>query len=184
CSQEEIESITGVMLVSFHNLNEQMKLQNQFSCALWKLPASNGISSLTRLELIKNEMDTMKKTPTLVAIYWIMAVAFSIFPATITGKLFTGKGMSMATSNMIGPQQELVLWGDVVDNMVFWVPNRAPCGVGFSVLSNKGVIRAALNVDEAFIHSTIEAQKFLEDFESELYVLNDALQNQEGRKDR
>lgn len=55
-----------------------------------------------------------------------------------------------------GPQQEISIWGDKVEDLVFWVPNRTPVGVGVSFFSYMGVVKVGLNVDLALVDSKVE----------------------------
>lgn len=55
-----------------------------------------------------------------------------------------------------GPQKEISVWGDKIEDLLFWVPNRAPVGVGVSFASYMGVVKIGLNVDAALVRSRRE----------------------------
>merc|ERR1739838_705090 len=173
--------ITTVVPVSFHTENESVKLSNCLACGIVKLPTTLTTSSLARLHDTKIVFDELKEDPTLDAVYWSVAAVCDIVPTQIAEKLYTGRGISVAASNLQGPHHKLIIGGNAVEDMTFWVPSRAPTGVGISIISYNGVIRTSLNVDTALIGSENEAQQFLDDFEWEVYQLNDELRKNKER---
>ena len=54
----------------------------------------------------------------------------------------------------------MTIWGDRVEDMMFWVPNRGPVGVGVSFFSYKGMVKIGLNVDLALFHSKAEVSQW------------------------
>ncbi|CAL4192087.1 unnamed protein product, partial [Meganyctiphanes norvegica] len=97
---ETCSNITTVIPVNFHQENEKLKLHNCFSCGIIKLSTEPTTSSLARLSDTKNAFDKLKVDPTLAAVYWAVAAASDIIPAPIAERIFTGKGISLAASNI------------------------------------------------------------------------------------
>ncbi|XP_068232596.1 probable diacyglycerol O-acyltransferase tgs1 [Palaemon carinicauda] len=169
---EVIDQITAVVPVSFHDLNAPLVVSNQFSCATVKLPVSQEHSPEERLKVTKSLLDGMKRDPTLLAVYKMMRAVSEVLPAPVAELLLAGGGISLAASNVPGPQQEISVWGDKVEDLLFWVPNRAPVGVGFSFVSYMGFVNIGLNVDATIVNSVEEAQQLLDGIEAEAYHLH------------
>lgn len=168
---EDVGQVTAVVPVSFHDLNAPVALSNQFSVATLKLPTDQTHTPASRLKNTKTILDGMKRDPTLMAVFSVVKAVSDVLPAPVAEVLLTGRGVTLAASNVPGPQQEITVWGDKVEDLQFWVPNRAPVGVGFSFASYMGVVKIGLNVDAALVHSREEAQQLLDDIEGEMYTL-------------
>lgn len=178
--KENVKKVTVVVPVSFHHPHEPLALTNLFSIATVKLPVAEALTSTTRLAAVKEVMDATKKDPTLWAVHWMVKQASEVMPAPVASLFFSSRGLTLAASNVPGPQQEISIWGDRVEDLVFWVPNRGPVGVGVSFFSYKGVVKVGLNVDLALVHSKAEAQQLLEDMEEELKLLHSHFLPQAG----
>ncbi|KAK8401875.1 hypothetical protein O3P69_001163 [Scylla paramamosain] len=170
--KEEPKKVTVVVPVSFHDPHEPLTLTNLFSIATVKLPVSKALAPHSRLAVVKEVLDDTKRDPTLGAVYWVVKATSEILPAPVASFLFNSQGITLCASNVPGPQQEITIWGDRVEDLVFWVPNRGPVGVGVSFFSYKGTVKIGLNVDLALFHSTAEAKLLLEDMEEELKLLH------------
>ncbi|CAL4143941.1 unnamed protein product [Meganyctiphanes norvegica] len=168
---ESVGRISTVIPVSFHRRRGAARLNNKFSCGIVKLYTKSSLTAKERLVLTKRVFDGYKRDPTLTAIYWTTAAVSDVLPATLAEMLFTAKGVSLVASNTPGPQQKMSIWGDTVEDVIFWVPNRAPSGVGISLFSYNGVIKAGLNVDSALMATKEEGAALLQEMESEVYVL-------------
>ncbi|XP_037798750.1 uncharacterized protein LOC119593794 [Penaeus monodon] len=169
---EEVSQVTAVVPVSFHDLRAPLTLTNKFSVATVKLPSSHCLAPDSRLRHTKTVLDGMKRDPTLAAVFWVVRAVSEVLPAPVAELLLSGRGVSVAASNVPGPQKEISVWGDKIEDLLFWVPNRAPVGVGVSFASYMGVVKIGLNVDAALVRSRREAQMLLEDMEEELLVLH------------
>ncbi|XP_069188506.1 uncharacterized protein [Procambarus clarkii] len=168
---EDVPKVTAAIPVSLHGGRQPSALTNCFSVATVNLPAGRALTPTARLAATKKVLDGMKRDPTLEAVFWVVRVISQVLPARVAQLLVSGKGVTLAASNVPGPQQEVSVWGDTVEDLLFWVPNRAPVGVGVSFASYMGVVRVGVNVDDALIHSRQEAQVLLQDMEDELHTL-------------
>ncbi|XP_050699268.1 uncharacterized protein LOC126986859 [Eriocheir sinensis] len=173
--EEGVQKVTAVVPVSFHDRHERLTLTNLFSVAVIKLPVASALKTSARLAAVKDVLDAMKKDPTLWAMYFVVKAASEIMPAPLAAYMFCSSGITLAASNVPGPQQEISIWGDKVEDLVFWVPNRTPVGVGVSFFSYMGVVKVGLNVDLALVDSKAEAHQLLEDMEDELRLLHSRL---------
>ncbi|KAK3860109.1 hypothetical protein Pcinc_033825 [Petrolisthes cinctipes] len=173
--KETVKQVTSVVPLSFHDLTTPLALTNCFSVATVKLPVTPTLSPLARLVATKRLLDGVKRDPTLLAVYWVVKTVSGVLPASVASLLLTGHGLTLGASNVPGPQQDISIWGDGVEEMVFWVPNRAPVGAGMSFLSYKGQVKVGLNVDEALVTSREEAQQLVDDVECELYRMHNTL---------
>ncbi|XP_066982442.1 uncharacterized protein [Macrobrachium rosenbergii] len=169
---EVMDQVTAVVPVSFHDLSAPLVVSNQFSCATVKLPVSQEHTPEERLRAMKSLLDGMKRDPTLLAVFSMMRAVSEVLPARVAELLLSGGGISLAASNVPGPQQEITVWGDKVEDLLFWVPNRAPVGVGFSFASYMGFVNIGLNVDASIVDSVEEAQQLLDGIEAEVYHLH------------
>ncbi|XP_071548168.1 probable diacyglycerol O-acyltransferase tgs1 isoform X2 [Panulirus ornatus] len=172
---EEVGQVTAVVPVSFHNLQAPLVLTNRFSVATLKLPSARTLTPSARLTATKSVLEGMKRDPTLGAVFWVVRAVSQVLPAPVAELLLSGRGVTVAASNVPGPQKEITVWGDKVEDLLFWVPNRSPVGVGVSFASYMGMVRIGLNVDAALVHSREEAQTLLEDMERELHHLHQQL---------
>ncbi|ROT72757.1 hypothetical protein C7M84_008872 [Penaeus vannamei] len=153
---EEVPQVTAVVPVSFHDLRAPLTLTNKFSVATVKLPSSHCLAPDARLRHTKTMLDGMKRDPTLAAVFWVVRAVSEVLPAPVAELLLSGRGVSVAASNVPGPQTEISVWGDKIEDLLFWVPNRAPVGVGVSFASYMGVVKIGLNVDAALVRSRRE----------------------------
>ncbi|KAG0710559.1 putative diacylglycerol O-acyltransferase [Chionoecetes opilio] len=173
--KDDVQGVTVVVPVSFHDLRKPLVLTNMFSIATVKIPVGKALAPNARLKAVKEVLDTTKKDPTLWAVHWVVKSASELLPASVASLLFNSHGLTLAASNVPGPQQEITIWGDKVEDIMFWVPNRGPVGVGVSFFSYKGMVKVGLNVDLALIPSKAEAQQLLVDMEEELRILHGRL---------
>ena len=57
-----------------------------------------------------------------------------------------------------GPQEEVQFWGDTLDGVVFWVPDRSPTGAGVGMISYNGTVRMGIIVDGGLVGDTKEVR--------------------------
>ncbi|XP_053651315.2 uncharacterized protein [Cherax quadricarinatus] len=168
---QEVPQVTVAVPVSFHDFKEAPALINRFSVATIKLPTLHTFTPTARLAATKRVLDEMKRDPALGSVMWLVRMVSGVLPASLAQRIISGAGVTAAASNVPGPQQEISIWGHKVEDMLFWVPNRAPVGVSVSFASYMGEVKVGLNVDVALIHSRQEAQMLLRDMEDELQLL-------------
>ncbi|KAF2368230.1 O-acyltransferase WSD1 C-terminal [Trinorchestia longiramus] len=178
------QTVTLVVPICCHDLNEPTLLINKLLMATLKLPvlSSPGVSPLHRLHLVKSACDTMKNTPGLLAGHHTMVLLSGLLPASLARKVLSLPGITMGASNVPGPQQAVRLWGDSVDSLGFWVPDRAPTAAGLGLLSYNNTVRLFLNADTGLEATKSEMDQFTKEFETEVTLLHEAVLTMQQEK--
>ncbi|XP_018022476.1 putative diacyglycerol O-acyltransferase MT3848 isoform X2 [Hyalella azteca] len=165
-------TVTLVVPICYHDVDESNPLVNKIIMANLKLPLPKpDTSPCQRLHLVKMACNAMKSAPGLLAGYHTTTALCALLPALLARKILTLPGITMGASNVPGPQQSVRLWGDRVESLGFWVPDRDPTGAGLGLLSYAGGVRLFLSADVGLAATAPEMEQFTAQFESELASL-------------
>ncbi|XP_027226197.2 probable diacyglycerol O-acyltransferase tgs1 [Penaeus vannamei] len=144
-----------------------LSLANRISLCTVPLPTGE-MSSLERLEQIHRRINILKMSPDVMANYFALDLISNLLPAALARRALNTHGVTMVSSNMPGPKEAIKLFGQPVDDLMFWIPNKSRTGLGVSMLSYCGRVRCGLNVDSALIHTAEFAQELMDNMASEV----------------
>ncbi|XP_071528880.1 putative diacyglycerol O-acyltransferase Mb3154c [Panulirus ornatus] len=144
-----------------------ISLANRISLCTVPLPTSK-MSRYTRLMTVHRRLNILKSSPDVLVNYVALDLISNLLPTPLARRALCTHGVTMVASNMPGPQEQINLFGEPVDDLMFWIPNKSRTGLGVSMLSYCGTIRVGLNVDSALIPTRDLAQRVMEDLVSEV----------------
>ncbi|XP_066986753.1 uncharacterized protein [Macrobrachium rosenbergii] len=121
-----------------------------------------------RLEAVRSRMNSLKRSPDVMVNYLALDLISNLVPAPLSRRLLHTHGVTMVVSNMPGPTKEINLFGENVEDIMFWIPNKSRTGLGISLLSYSGTVRVGLNVDSELISHRELAQRLLDDMVAEV----------------
>jgi diacylglycerol O-acyltransferase / wax synthase len=126
-------------------------LGNCFGLVFVELPV--GVRHpLERLYSVHAAMQSLKGSAQARATLGLMALVGAL-PAAVEDfalTLFSAKA-SLVASNLRGPEEELVLAGRPVAEVLFWVPQTGSIGMGVSMLTYRGRVQFGVTADRAVI---------------------------------
>ena len=164
---KEIRAMVPVDIRAPHDT----KLTNRF--ALVYLPLPIGIADpIDRLFETKRHMDAIKRSPEALVTYQAIA-GLGVLSDKIARRVreyYAGK-VSMVLTNVPGPARKLYFAGQLLDTIVFWVPQSGSIGVGISIFSYGGQVNIGLITDRGLASDpdTIIAA-FQTEFDTLLYL--------------
>lgn len=144
-----------------------LSLANRISLCTVPLPTGE-MSSLERLQQIHRRINILKTSPDVMANYFALDLISNLLPAALARRALNTHGVTMVSSNMPGPKEAIRLFGQHVDDLMFWIPNKSRTGLGVSMLSYCGRVRCGLNVDSALIHNAEFAQELMDNMAAEV----------------
>ncbi|BET03041.1 Hypothetical protein NTJ_15859 [Nesidiocoris tenuis] len=133
-------------------------MSNLFTVAMLELP----LTGKGKFEKIVKTSERLRKLPDFLVNYWLLRVAFTIFPASFMAKMVTSLQSTIAISNVPGPKEMTKLAGCNVTDLVFFLPNRDTTGVGISMLSYADKFNIGITVDSSLVTRTEQADEILE----------------------
>ncbi|KAF6203392.1 hypothetical protein GE061_003811 [Apolygus lucorum] len=133
-------------------------LTNLFTVAMLELP----ITGKDKMKTIQVTQEKLKTLPDYYVNYWLLRVAFTIFPATFISKYVVSNQSTLSISNVPGPKEYIKIKGSRVTNMAFFLPNRDTTGIGISFLSYADKFSIGISVDESLLSSPVQADEILE----------------------
>ncbi|XP_047503027.1 probable diacyglycerol O-acyltransferase tgs1 [Penaeus chinensis] len=144
-----------------------LSLANRISLCTVPLPTGE-MTSLERLQQIHQRINILKTSPDVMANYFALDLISNLLPAALARRALNTHGVTMVSSNMPGPKDAIRLFGQHVDDLMFWIPNKSRTGLGVSMLSYCGRVRCGLNVDSALIHNAEFAQELMDNMAAEV----------------
>ncbi|XP_064099610.1 putative diacyglycerol O-acyltransferase Mb3154c isoform X3 [Macrobrachium nipponense] len=144
-----------------------ISLANRISLCTLPLPTEK-MTPKDRLEAVRRRMNLLKRSPDVMVNYLALDLISNLVPAPLSRRLLHTHGVTMVVSNMPGPTKEINLFGENVEDIMFWIPNKSRTGLGISLLSYSGTVRVGLNVDSELIGHRELAQRLLDDMVAEV----------------
>ncbi|XP_068231330.1 putative diacyglycerol O-acyltransferase Mb3154c [Palaemon carinicauda] len=144
-----------------------LSLGNRISLCTLPLPTER-MAPKDRLEAVRHRMNLLKSSPDVMVNYIALDLIANLVPGPLSRRLLHTHGVTMVASNMPGPTKEINLFGETVEDIMFWIPNKSRTGLGVSLLSYSGTVRIGLNVDSELISHRELAQRLLDDMVTEV----------------
>lgn len=153
----ESADLRCVMPVNLKPLQDRgADLGNGFGLVFLELPI--GIASPdARLAKLKERLDGLKRSPEAFLTYAMMTtmgVGLQSAQNQLV-KLFHNKSTAIAT-NVPGPISPVRFAGRDISRILFWVPQSADVGLGFSIFSYCGVVQVGVQADANIMPNTSE----------------------------
>lgn len=125
-----------VVPVNMRKKGEKIKVINKIGMLSIELPVQIK-SSKERIEYIVEKTKVLKHSIEPILIYNLLHVLADVVPATIERKFsdFIGTKIVGVITNVPGPTTPIYLVGQKVKDIMFWVPQTSPLGIGISIIS-------------------------------------------------
>lgn len=170
-------SLRAVVPVNLRPLEEMHSLGNQFGLVFLSLPV--GLKDpRARLAELRRRMNKLKRSLEPVVALKIMS-ALGASPRRIQElvvRIFGTKGTAVLT-NVPGPTQSLRFAGQVMNGLMFWVPQSARLGMGVSILSYAGQVRVGVATDAGLVP---DPETIIAGFEREFHAMSRLPVGREG----
>nr|XP_045608291.1 probable diacyglycerol O-acyltransferase tgs1 [Procambarus clarkii] len=153
-------------------------LTNHFSLCTVPLPTC-AMSKRSRLMTVHRRLEVLKHSPDVMVNFLVLDLVANLLPAPLARRALATHGVTMVASNMPGPSNQIQMFGEVVEDLMFWIPNKSRTGLGVSMLSYRGSVRLGLNVDSALIPSKTLASQLMEHTTAEVSAILAELANSE-----
>jgi WS/DGAT/MGAT family acyltransferase len=142
-------------------------LGNRFGLVFLSLPV--GIQDpLLRMAVLKDRMDSIKRSPEAVVAYGILGTigATPVAVEHVINTIFGMKATAVMT-NVPGPREPLYLAGNRIRGLMFWVPTPAHLGLGVSIISYADEVIVGVNTDAGLIPDPAEiTNAFVDEFDA------------------
>lgn len=126
-------------------------LGNQFGLVILSLPVGI-VDPLTRISVLKNRMDAIKRSPEAVVAFGILGAigATPVAMERLINRIFGMKATAVMT-NVPGPREPIYLMGNRIRGIMFWVPTPAQLGLGVSIISYAGEVIVGVGTDAGLV---------------------------------
>jgi len=165
-------NLRAMIPVDLRKPGKEQHLGNRFGLVFLGLPV--GLDSPDqRLREVQKRMDSLKRSPQAVVVLGLLAAVGST-PKEMQQHivdLFASKGTAVV-SNVPGPKAPMSLAGELIESLMFWVPQSGRLGLGISVLSYAGKVQFGVAADAKL---PVQAQGLAHDIEQALEELIQAL---------
>lgn len=128
--------IRVVVPVNIRKPEEEIRVHNKIGMLSIELPVNIKETS-KRIEYIREKTELLKHSIEPVLIYNLMHILADVIPATLEQKFsdFIGTIIAGVVTNVPGPKNAIYLAGNKVNDIMFWVPQTSPLGIGVSIIS-------------------------------------------------
>jgi hypothetical protein len=145
-----------------------IKPRNRFTMAL--LPLCIGLdTALERLKSAELALKALLRSPDVLTNYYLMAL-FGVFPASVINFFLEKCHATLLLSNVPGPAEKATMFGDEIVDIGIWAPIQLGIGIGMSLFSYGGAVRATVVLDKT-AGSAEDVPTLLEEFEKEVAIL-------------
>jgi WS/DGAT/MGAT family acyltransferase len=151
--QKVNEGLKIIVPVNLRKQNEIMKLHNEFSFISLDLPVH--ISSFEkRIAFISEKTTTLKPSAEPLFLNEMLHLLADYTPMAVQKIFmeFMGKHITGVVSNVPGPDHPVYLAGNMVEDLMFWIPHTVSLGIGISLMSYNGKVYMGLVTDEGLVN--------------------------------
>jgi WS/DGAT/MGAT family acyltransferase len=143
--------VRAAVPVNLRPVDDPERLGNRFGLVFVELPAGAS-GPLERVYAMHAQMQALKQSWQPILTLGLLS-ALGLGPRALqSGAIdLLSRKASLVMSNVPGPREPLVLAGNVIDDMLFWVPQSGDVGVGVSVLSYAGEVQFGVIADRALV---------------------------------
>ncbi|XP_014248404.1 uncharacterized protein LOC106666042 isoform X2 [Cimex lectularius] len=148
-----------VTLVIPAKISQGQSPSEGFTLALLKIPLKGRFQKM--FSTISKNTQTLKTLPDFLVNYWLLKVGFSLLPLGLIGNALKSNHATFIFSNIPGPGQASI-FGNVVQDIKFWLPHRDKTGIGFSVLSYGDKVNIGISADQACIPNSYQVEALMD----------------------
>lgn len=125
-----------VVPVNLRKKEEKIKVHNKIGMLSIELPVHIK-STKERIAYIVEKTELLKHSIEPVLIYNLLNVLADVIPTPLEQKFsdFIGTKIAGVVTNVPGPKSAIYMAGHKVKDMMFWVPQTSPLGIGVSIIS-------------------------------------------------
>jgi WS/DGAT/MGAT family acyltransferase len=160
----EVRGLVPVNLRPAAGMNGE--LGNHFGVFALSLPVGEP-DPLERVRLVRARMQALK-TSSEAAVTLGLQAGLGLAPRLVQEQMFDlllGRATAVMT-NVPGPQWQLRIAGAAIRQVIFWVPQSGPIGMGVSILTYNGQVQFGLITDVALVPDPEDVvQRFGSEFE-------------------
>ena len=124
------------MPVNIRKPNEEIRIHNKIGMLSVELPVHiKDISK--RIAYVREKTKLLKHSIEPVLIYNLLNILADVIPAPLEQKFsdFMGTRIAGVVTNVPGPKNAIYFAGSKVKDIMFWVPQTSPLGIGVSIIS-------------------------------------------------
>uniref|UniRef100_A0A0K8SPR9 O-acyltransferase WSD1 C-terminal domain-containing protein n=1 Tax=Lygus hesperus TaxID=30085 RepID=A0A0K8SPR9_LYGHE len=155
---ETVEQMRILITARLPASDQPEELTNLFTVGMLELPIT-GNDKMKTVHLLQERLE---KLPDLYVNYWLLRVAFTIFPATFMSKHVVCTKCTLAVSNVPGPNEYIKIRGSRMTDMAFFLPSRDSTGVGIAFFSYADRFSIGIAADESLLSSPSQVDEILE----------------------
>lgn len=106
-----------------------------------------------RIQYIKEKTELLKHSIEPVLIYNLLNILADVIPSSLEQKFsdFIGTRIAGVITNVPGPKNSIFLAGVEVKDIMFWVPQTSPLGIGVSIISYNDKVCLGVVTDKNII---------------------------------
>jgi diacylglycerol O-acyltransferase / wax synthase len=144
--------IRVVVPVNIRKKDEEIKVHNKIGMLSIELPVHIK-NTEERIEYIREKTELLKHSIEPVLIYNLLNILADVIPAALEQKFsdFIGTKIAGVVTNVPGPFQPIYLAGAKVKDMMFWVPQTSPLGIGVSIISYNNRVCLGIVTDTSLV---------------------------------
>lgn len=150
--QQLDKCIRIVVPVNLRKKNEVIRVHNKIGMLSIELPVHlNNIKK--RIQYIKEKTELLKHSIEPVLIYNLLNILADVIPSSLEQKFsdFIGTRIAGVITNVPGPKNSIFLAGVEVKDIMFWVPQTSPLGIGVSIISYNDKVCLGVVTDKNII---------------------------------
>jgi len=146
------EPIRIVVPVNIRKKDEQIKVHNKIGMLSIELPV-HVRQIEQRIAFIHAKTELLKHSFEPFLIYNLMNIMADVLPTKIEDILATylGTQITGVITNVPGPNHPIYIGGQQINDIVFWVPQTGPLGIGISIISYNNRVCLGIVTDEHIV---------------------------------
>lgn len=171
--QDLTESIRIVVPVNLRKRDEEIKIHNKIGMLSIELPVHLK-NAKDRILFIKEKTELLKQSLEPALIYYLMNIMADILPKEIENKLteYLGNRIAGVITNVPGPRNAVYMAGLPIRDIMFWVPQTNPLGMGISIISYNEKVCLGIVTD---IHLVSDPDKIVDGYYKEFEAMKKLL---------
>lgn len=160
--------IRVVVPVNLRKKEERIRIHNKIGMLSVELPVHIK-DSTGRINYIKEKTELLKHSIEPVLIYNLLNILADVVPSSLEQKFsdFIGTKIAGVVTNVPGPKDQIYLAGQKVKDIMFWVPQTSPLGIGVSIISYNNKVCLGIVTDQNLVKDPDEIIKgYYKEFET------------------
>ncbi len=147
--------IRVVVPVNIRKKDEKIRVHNKIGMLSIELPVHIKDCG-ERIRYIRDKTELLKHSIEPVLIYNLMNILADVIPPKLEQQFaeFIGTKITGVITNVPGPREQIFLAGEKVKDIMFWVPQTSPLGVGVSIISYNNKVCLGVVTDVNLVKDT------------------------------